>query len=135
MTRLARIWLRVLLGAALLAIACVVAFVVIVQSDWFKNQVRVRIISVAEKATGGRVEIGRFNYNWHALTAEVAPLVIHGTEPASAPPFFRAARVGVGLKIISAFKKQVDIASLEVDQPQVYITVAPDGTTNVPSPK
>ena len=98
------------------------AFVIVVQTDWFKNQVRERIVSVAEKATGGRVEIGRFNYDWHALTAEVAPFVLHGSEPASSPPFFRAAKIRIGLRIISAFKKQVDIASLQVDQPQLYVS-------------
>ncbi len=32
-------------------------------------------------------------------------------------------------------EKQVDIASLAVEKPQVYVTVAPDGSTNVPTPK
>jgi translocation and assembly module TamB len=90
---------------------------------------------VAAEATGGRVEIGSFNYDWRALTADVAPFVLHGSEPPSSPPFFRARKIRVGLRIISAFKKQVDIASLQVEQPQVHITVAPDGSTNVPSPK
>jgi translocation and assembly module TamB len=107
----------------------------LVQTDWFKNKVRARIISVAETASGGRVEIGSFNYNWHNMTAEVAPFVLHGREPANAPPFFRADKIHVGLKIISALKQQVDIRSLTVEKPQIYITVLADGTTNVPTPK
>ncbi len=121
-------------GLVGLTVAAAVGFVILVQSAWFKNQIRERIVSVAEKATGGRVEIGSFNYDWHALTAEVAPFVLHGSEPPSAPPFFRAAKIRIGLRIISAFKKQVDIASLQVDQPQLYVTVAPDGASNVPIP-
>jgi len=39
------------------------------QTDWCKNKVRAKIISVAETASGGRVEIGSFNYNWHNMTA------------------------------------------------------------------
>ena len=124
---LAAIALLVALGAGILMIT--------VQSDWFKNQVRQRIVAVAEKATGGRVEIGRFNYDWHALTVELSPFVLHGYEPPSAPPFFRAHKIQIGLKIISAFKKQVDIASVTLEKPQVYVAVAPDGNTNVPSPK
>lgn len=110
------------------------AFVVVVQSNWFKNKVRERIVSVAEQATGGRVEIGRFDYDWRALTAEVTPFTLHGLEPASAPPLFRADKIQIGLKIISALKKQVDIASLRITKPQLYVTVAPDGATNIPSP-
>ena len=123
-----------LLGVAALAIAALLAGIFVVQSDWFKNKVRERIVAVAEKATGGRVEIGRFNYNWRELTAEVVPFILHGKEPPSSPPFFRAEKIQIGLKIVSALKKQVDIASVIVERPQVFVTVAPDGSTNVPNP-
>ncbi len=124
-----------LLGLAGLGVALLIAGVVVVQTAWFKNQVRVRIVSVMERATGGRVEIGGFSYNWRNLTAEVKSFVLHGTEPASAPPLFRADKIQIGLKIISALEKKVDIASLIVDSPQVYITIGPDGSTNIPRPK
>ena len=135
MRRPFKIVLGVLACAAFLTLAAGMSFLLVIQTDWFKNQVRQRIVSVVENATGGRVEIGRFNYDWHALTAEVSPFVLHGTEPPGSSPFLRAARIRVGLKIISAFKKQVDIASLEVDQPQAVVVVSPDGSTNVPRPK
>ncbi len=134
MSRRTKAVLWTLGGLAGLVVAAAVSFVIVVQTDWFKNQVRERIVSVAEQATGGRVEIGTFNYDWHALTAEVSPFVLHGKEAPSSPPFFHAARIRIGLRIISLFKKQVDIASLQVDQPQAYVTVAPDGSTNVPVP-
>ena len=124
-----------LLALAGLAVAAGAVLLVVLQTDWFKNQVRLRIVAEAARATGGRVEIGRFSYDWRTLTADVAPLVIHGTEPASGPPFFQAKKVQVGLKIISALKKQVDVASLEVEAPRLFVTVAPDGSTNVPVPK
>ncbi len=38
------------------------------------------------------------------------------------------------MKIISALEKKVDIASLIVDSPHVYITIGPDGSTNIPRP-
>ena len=134
MSRAVKITLWTLGGLAGLSVAAALAFILVVQSGWFKNQVRERIVSVAEQATGGKVEIGRFNYDWHALTAEVEPFVLHGTEPSSAAPFFRASRIRIGLRIISPLKKQVDIASLQVDQPQFNVTVARDGSTNVPKP-
>ncbi|MGA2879166.1 MAG: translocation/assembly module TamB domain-containing protein [Bryobacteraceae bacterium] len=123
------------LGLAVLGIALVVAGVVLVQTTWFKNLVRIRMVSVVERATGGRVEIGSFSYNWRDLTAEVAPFVLHGTEPPSAPPLFRADKIQIGLKIISALERKVDIASLIVESPHAYITLGPDGSTNIPRPK
>jgi len=124
MRRRSRIVLFSALGVAGVALVLFVAAIIVVQTDWFKNKVRERIVEVAETASG-----------WPALTAEVEPFILHGKEPASSKPFFRAERITVGLKIISALKKQVDIASLTVEKPQVYVTVAPDGSTNVPSPK
>lgn len=121
------------LAAAILAIG--IAALIAVQTDWFKNKIRERIVSVAAKATGGRVEIGKFNYDWRRQTAEVGPLIIHGTEPASSTPFFRADKITIGLKIVSAWKKQVDIESLVVEKPHIYVVVAPDGETNVPTPQ
>jgi translocation and assembly module TamB len=124
-----------LLGLGGLVLLALVAGLVVVQTSWFKNKVRERIVAEVARATGGRVEIGSFTYDWHRLTAQVAPLVVHGTEPASGPPLFRADKIQVGLKIISVFKKQVDIASLSVEKPRVFVTVAPDGSTNLPVPK
>ncbi len=124
-----------LAGLAVVVLATAIAGLITLQSDWFKNKVRERILSATEDATGGRVEIGKFNYDWQAMTAEVGSFIVHGKEPVSSPPFFRADKIQIGLKIISALKKQVDITSLSVDKPQVYVTVAPDGSTNVPTPK
>ncbi|HYL34993.1 MAG TPA: translocation/assembly module TamB domain-containing protein [Bryobacteraceae bacterium] len=135
MSRPAKIAVISVLSLAGLLLVAAAAFLVVVQTAWFKNKVRERVVSVAEQASGGRVEIGQFNYDWRALTAEVSPFVLHGSEPPSAPPFFRAGSIRIGLKIISAFERRVDIASLRIEQPQVYVTVAPDGSTNVPQPK
>ncbi len=134
MRRAARIAAFSLLGLAIFAVALLVAGVVVVQTAWFRNLVRVRIASVVQRATGGQVAIGSFSYNWHNLTAEVAPFVLRGTEPASAPPLFRADKIQIGFKIISALEKKVDIASLIIDSPRVYITIGPDGSTNIPRP-
>jgi translocation and assembly module TamB len=134
---MSRVWkiLRYLLGclAGLLIVLAAVIFVL--QTDWFKNRLRMRIASIAETATGGRVDIPSFNYNWRNLTAEVAPFVVHGKETPSAAPFFRADRIRIGFKIISILERQVDIASLTVEKPQINIVVNADGSTNIPTPR
>ncbi len=61
--------------------------------------------------------------------------VLHGREPADKPPLFRAARVKVGLKLVSLIKPNVDILSLDVAEPHVYLVIGPDGRTNLPEPK
>ncbi len=123
-----------MLGLAGLCLALLLAGVIVARTDWFKNRVRARIESVIARATGGRVEIGGFSYNWRNLTAEVSQFVVHGTEPASAPPLFAAEKIHIGLKVISVLEKKVDVSSLVVENPRVYITISPDGSTNIPRP-
>jgi len=63
MSRRKKIWVFGLGGLLGLLLLTLLTAVVVVQTDWFKNKVRARIISEAENATGGRVEIGSFDYD------------------------------------------------------------------------
>jgi translocation and assembly module TamB len=129
--RLARLSAWCALGVA----ALLVSGVMVVRSPWFREQVRRRIVSEVETATGGRVEAGAFTFDWRLLRAEVKGLVVHGTEAADKPPLFRASSVAVGLKIVSLLRRKFDIAYLDVVGPRVYLILYPDGRTNVPEPK
>jgi translocation and assembly module TamB len=120
--------------AALVAILLVWGYFTL-ESEWFFSKVRTRIIGVVETATGGRVELGGFRFDRSHFTVELREFVLHGTEPASKPPLFRAGRVKVGLKLLSLIKPDVDILSLDVAEPRVYLVIGPDGRTNIPEPK
>ena len=120
------------LGVGLLSL---ITAVFIVRSDWFRVQVRRRIVAEAEKVTGGRVEMGAFDFDWHTLTARVNDLVIHGTEPAGSPPLLRVRSITVVLKVVSIWKQDANLQSLDVEQPQTHLIIYPDGSTNVPRPK
>jgi translocation and assembly module TamB len=127
-------WIAAVSLAGLLAIA-VVAGVLVLRSHWFYEQVRLRVVSTVETATGGRVEAGSFQFDWTRLRAEIRGFVLHGLEPRDSPPLFRASSVAVGLRIVSLVKRDVDIQYLEVVEPQIHLIVDPDGRTNVPEPK
>jgi len=125
-----------------LSLTCLAAFFVfagaalyVIQSQWFKEQIREKIITTVERASGGRVELRSFQYDWRRLTAEVDGFVLRGTEPVSGPPLVGADSVQVQLKILSVFRPDVDISSLVVKRPQIYLLVREDGTTNIPEPK
>lgn len=123
-----------LLLAALVPIVVGAAFLV-VQSSWFYGKVRARIVSTVANATGGRVAIGSFRFDWKSMRAEVRDFTLAGTEPPGKPPLVHADAVSVGLKIVSLLKQDVDIQYLEVQNPRVYLIVYPDGSTNIPRPK
>ncbi len=129
--------LALIAGATILGLVCVLAITafLVLRSGWLREQVRERLVDEVEKATGGRVEIGSFDFTWNTMTARVNGFVIHGTEPAGSPPLLRVRSITVVLKIVSMLKRAVDVQSIAVVQPQAYLIVSADGATNVPAPR
>ena len=93
------------------------------------------IIHGLERATGGRVELQAISIHWLSLRGTLRGLVIHGTEPAGARPFFSATEVQAGLQIDSFWGRKVSLGELVVKEPEVHILVGRDGTTNLPTPR
>ena len=129
-SKLLRIGLAILGLIVLLGIAALV----VVQTDWFRDFVRRKIITATEEGTGGRVEIGSFTFSPSRMEAVVTNFVIHGREPANAAPWIQVARAQVNLRLFTSLHRVVDISYLGVDRPQANIMVFPDGTTNIPQP-
>jgi translocation and assembly module TamB len=123
-------------GALLFIVAgLTITGVYIAQSDWLREKVRSAIVTEAERATGGKVEISKFRFDWKTLQAEIDGFTIHGTEPAGSPPLLTIRKLVVGLKIISLMERSVDILFARLESPRIYLLIAADGSTNVPSPK
>jgi translocation and assembly module TamB len=135
MTKPWRIARNIGIGLAGLVAVVVVAAILIVQTDWFRNYVREKIITATEEGTGGRVEVGSFSFSWRALEAVVSDVVIYGKEASGAAPFVRASRVQVNLRLFTSLSRIVDISFLGIERPEVNILVFADGTTNIPQPK
>jgi translocation and assembly module TamB len=133
--RIRKILLRSGLGLLGLIVLLGIATVIVVQTDWFREFVRQKIITATETGTGGRVEIGSFSFDPARLEAVVTDFVIHGKEPPGAAPWIRAARVQVNLRLFTSVRRIVDISYLGVEKPQANIMVFADGTTNIPQPK
>jgi len=135
MRRFLHIPLRVAVALMVVILASVIAGILVVRSGWFHERVRERIAFEIEKATGGRVDLGSFTFDWTQLAATVSPLVLHGREKADEPPLLAIQSVTVGLRVISMLERKVDLSSLLIVRPAVHITFYPDGSTNIPPPK
>ena len=123
-----------LVFAAFFVVILIAAFFT-VRSYWFHNFVREKIISATEEATGGKVELASFDFDWHQLRARITGFVIHGTEPPGSAPLFQASSLELRLKLLSGLKKAVDLQYLGVDRPSANIIVFPNGQTNIPTPR
>lgn len=135
MTKPRRLLVTIAASLAGIVVLLVVATILILQSAWFSNFVREKIIAVTQESTGGVVEISSFQFDWTHLTARIRNFVLHGNEPKGSAPLARVALLEVRLKLLAGLKKAVDIQYLGIDQPQVNLIVFPDGRTNIPEPK
>lgn len=134
MRKFRRVALRALVALVILTGTCALTGVFLVRSGWFRERVREGIIASIESATGGRVELGSFRFDWRHLVASVTPLVLHGTEAAGEPPLLRVESITVGFRIISIFERRIDLSYLRIEQPQARIVFYANGATNLPVP-
>jgi translocation and assembly module TamB len=101
----------------------------------FENRVRAELISVLERATGGRVELGAFHWRLMQLEFEADNLTIHGLEGPGQIPYAHVDRAYVQVKIISFFRPKIGLNYLGVTRPVFHLLVYSDGSTNQPHPK
>ena len=94
-------------GAAGLFAVGSAALLLTLSSDWLREKIRLAIVESSEKATGGRVEVSGFRFDWRRLTAEVDRFAVHGLEPAGAAPLVETGRVRVELEILSLLELRV----------------------------
>ena len=135
MSRPVRITLWVAGSIAGVVILLIIAALIVVQTAWFRNYVRTKIIAYAEQATGGTVELKKFGFDWTQMHVELDGFVLHGTEPPGAAPLFSAKTINVYLTLLPSFSNFYRLDYLGVQQPEVDVIVYPDGHTNVPAPK
>ena len=134
MTRRAKIIRNIAIGIAALMVVVIVTAIAVVQTNWFRQYVKAKIITATEEGTGGRVEIGAFTFDWRHLRAVVTNFVIHGNEPAGSAPWIAIRRAELDLRLFS-LHHLVDLAYLGIEQPEATVLVYPDGSTNIPTPK
>ena len=133
-TRPRRWWKYVLIlsGAGIVALLAGLWYI---NTDSFQQYVRQRMVSELERMTGGRAEIGSFHIVPFHMQVEVRDITVHGTEAPTDPPLIHADHLIAHLKIDSFLRAQLGFHLLELEHPVVHITIAADGTTNVPAPK
>lgn len=103
-------------------------------SDHFRDFVRRRVVSRIEEASGGRVDVKAFRWDLSQMEFEADGLDIHGKEKAGEPVFAHVERIYARIKVISFFRREIDLEHLSVTGPSIHLIVYPDGSTNQPVP-
>jgi translocation and assembly module TamB len=134
MKRFARWLIRTALILSALCVLLVMAGFLLIRTQWARNQIRMRIVSAVETATGGRMELKSFDFDPVTLSVTVKGFVLHGKEPDGAP-LANVGEIRAGVRVVSFLSRKAYLESLEVDNPDVRIIIFPDGSNNIPGPK
>ena len=118
-----------------LLILAIIAALVLVQTVWFADFVREKVIAATEQSTGGTAEIGAFELDLRHVTVRIRNFVLHGTEPKGTEPLARIRLLELRLRLFSGLTKPFDVAYLGITDPRVNLILLPNGTTNMPQPK
>jgi translocation and assembly module TamB len=133
-SRKKRRWFRWLIVAASVFLVLLVALVLYLNSDSFRETVRARVVADLERMTSGKVEIESFNWKFSTLQFEIRNLTIHGREAANEVPYAHADRINVAAKIVSFVSRKISLEKVNIDGSTFHLIIYPDGTTNQPSP-
>jgi translocation and assembly module TamB len=129
-------WIWRVGGVLLLLLLVIVGgFLFYASTQHFANNIRQRVITVLEDATGGRVEIKSLTWSLRHLAVEVDDLTIHGLEGRGELPYAHVGRLYARAKILSFVDAKLGLDFLEVDRPAIHLIIYPDGRTNQPTPK
>ena len=117
-----------------LLILSVIGGLFVLRSQGFHRYVLAKIVEQGNEATGGKVEVGNFDFNFSTLTAHLYDFTIHGTEPSGDRPLLHVDKLTVGLKILSVLRRQVNLRDLQIEHPALHLTVDKNGRNNIPEP-
>src|ERR1700677_5000361 len=100
--------LRVVSIIGLVLIVAGIMAIVALRSRAFHRYVLARMVQKASQATGAQVTIGDFQFHWSGLRVALYQIALHAADPVSGPPLLQLDHLGVGLKIISIWRRKID---------------------------
>lgn len=127
--------LRIVLTAIVVLLLLALGAIWYANTPRFARFVRGKVIAQLEQMTGGRVQMGTFQWSLLHLDFVVNNLTIHGSEAPGQLPYAHVNRLYIRAKIISLFEQKIGLDYFEADHPVVHLIIYPDGSTNQPHPK
>ncbi len=124
---------HILLAAGALLLLLVVGAYMVIHTQAFNRFVAREIVKQAQESTGAQLTIGKLLIHWGQLKVDFYDVALR-TSPNPAPPFLSCDHLGVGLKILSIWKRKIDLQDLFLDRPVLHVLVDSQGRTNLPHP-
>ncbi|HVP42067.1 MAG TPA: translocation/assembly module TamB domain-containing protein [Terriglobales bacterium] len=121
-------------GTIVLLIVVALFAVWYLRSDALRERVGAEVIASLEAATGGKVEMGSFQWSLSHLSFEIHDLTIHGLEPPGEAPFVHVERADIRAEVLSLVSRRIVLRHVALKRPVIHVIVHPDDSTNTPVP-
>jgi translocation and assembly module TamB len=115
-------------------LALALATLIVMSTGWFQRVLERRVIANLTNLTGGRVEISHFRFKPWLFQITMQKLVIHGLEPAGAPPLVSVRDVEAGISPRQLLHRRLRLRYVDMDEFQVHLRTTAQGITNLPGP-
>ncbi len=125
-------WTFAVLG--LLLVVAVAAGYLFLQTNTFHRLAIRKIEDQAYQSTGARAQIGSLKLDLSTLTVHLYNIVLHGTEPSTAPPLLRIRQLTVGVEFHPLLHREIHLSELLIDRPLASLLVNDAGSSNLPQP-
>jgi translocation and assembly module TamB len=134
-----RKWIRILAwvagSAAIIVLTAVLVIVALLNTNSFHRY----LLGLAQRKTsdalGVRIQLENFNLHLSALSVDLYGIRVAGADPYSNPPLLQADHLGVGIRIVSIFRRKWYLDQLQIDHPVAWVIVDKRGVSNIPGMK
>jgi translocation and assembly module TamB len=129
-----RILWWVAISIPVVAIVLFFAAAAVLHSKSFQTYALGKLIQSVDESTGAQVRVQSLDVNWHPLAIELYGISAINPAAANKTPLLTTDRLQVSLQIWPLLHHQLQIDSVTIDHPVIFVKTAPDGRTNLPTP-
>jgi translocation-and-assembly-module (TAM) inner membrane subunit TamB-like protein len=129
--RVRRWVVRPFVWGLVLLLSLLAAGLLLLQSQFARERALARIIRQTSDFLGRPIRIGEIEYTLFPLAIELRDVVIPGPR-ATDPPVARAPLVRLQIAVKDLEGRVFDIEQIDIERPEVYVQLNPDGTSNLP---
>jgi len=129
--RLRRWVVRPFVWGLLLLAVLIAAALLVLQSRYARQQLAARLVAAVSEKIGRPVRVGDVDYTFFPLALELRDVVVPGPQLSDRPVVrVPLARVQVTWRDLE--QRVVRLDQVEAIRPEIYVRIAPDGSTNLP---
>src|ERR1700733_2849547 len=127
---------RILIFTSAFVAAVVVLFLIMINTQRFRDFLRSEVIEQAGKRAGIRLNIGGLSTHWTGLSFDLTDITARSAaDPAPAsPPLLQVKHLELAIQFLPLLHRDLELRSIVFDEPVVHLRIDSQGRSNLPTP-